>query len=83
MILFTTGRGTPLGTAVPTLKVATNNSLAKRKSKWIDFNAGYMLEHDQTDELFEMILCVANGGKTKNEISGYEEIAIFKSGVIL
>lgn len=83
MILFTTGRGTPLGTAVPTLKVATNHSLAKRKSKWIDFNAGYMLEHDQTDELFEMILCVANGGKTKNEISGYEEIAIFKSGVIL
>jgi len=83
MILFTTGRGTPLGTAVPTLKVATNHDLANRKSNWIDFDAGYMLEHDQTDELFEMILCVANGGKTKNEINGYEEIAIFKSGVTL
>lgn len=83
MILFTTGRGTPLGTAVPTLKVATNHVLAEKKSNWIDFDAGYMLERDQTDELFDMLLNVANGEKSKNEMNGYEEIAIFKSGVTL
>ncbi|MBQ7040025.1 MAG: altronate dehydratase [Clostridia bacterium] len=83
MILFTTGRGTPLGTSVPTIKVATNHSLAERKSNWIDFDAGDMLEYDLTDELFDMILNTANGERSKNEINGYEEIAIFKSGVTL
>jgi altronate hydrolase len=84
IILFTTGRGTPLGTAVPTVKLATNHSLAERKANWIDFDASPMLEGvDPTDALLDYVVGVANGDKTKNEINGYEEISIFKDGVTL
>ena len=84
MILFTTGRGTPLGTSVPTVKIATNHSLAQRKSNWIDFDASTMLDGvDPTDDLLSYVLRVADGEKTKNEINGYEEISIFKDGVTL
>ncbi len=83
LILFTTGRGTPLGTAVPTVKISTNSALAQKKSNWIDFDASPILEGDITNDFFEFILSVANGTKTKNEINGYEEIAIFKDGVTL
>ena len=84
MILFTTGRGTPLGSAVPTVKIATNHDLAVRKSSWIDFDASPMLSGvDLIEELFDYVLKVANGEKTKNEENGYEEISIFKDGVTL
>lgn len=84
MILFTTGRGTPLGSSVPTVKIATNYDLAVRKSGWIDFDASPMLEGiDPTDNLFEYVIKVADGEKTKNEENGYEEISIFKDGVTL
>lgn len=84
MILFTTGRGTPVGSAVPTVKISTNTVLAKKKSNWIDFDAGPVLEgKDLTKELFEYCLEVAEGKKTKNEANGYEEISIFKDGVTL
>ncbi len=84
MILFTTGRGTPLGGAVPTVKIATNSSLANRKKNWIDFDASPMLDgKDLTHDLFDFVLSVANGKKTKNEENKFEEIAIFKDGVTL
>ena len=84
MILFTTGRGTPLGTAVPTVKIATNGDLAKRKANWIDFDASPMLEGDDpTDDLIAYAIRVASGEQTKNEQNGYEEISIFKDGVTL
>ncbi len=84
IILFTTGRGTPLGTAVPTVKVATNRSLAERKANWIDFDASPTLEgHDLSNELLDYVISVAEGEKTKNEINKYEEISIFKDGVTL
>lgn len=84
LILFTTGRGTPVGTAVPTVKVSTNSALAEKKKGWIDIDAGPMLEgKDMTEELFSLVISVANGDKTKNEINGYEEISIFKDGVTL
>ena len=84
VILFTTGRGTPLGTAVPTVKIATNHTLAERKQGWIDFDASPMLEGiDPTDDLLSYVLRVAEGEQTKNEINGYEEISIFKDGVTL
>ena len=84
LILFTTGRGTPVGSGVPTVKIATNNSLATRKSAWIDFDASPTLDgNDLTDELFNYIIQVANGEKTQNEIHGYKEISIFKDGVTL
>ena len=84
IILFTTGRGTPLGTAVPTVKIATNHSLAERKANWIDFDASSMLDGiDPTDDLISYVLRVAGGEQTNNEENGYEEISIFKDGVTL
>lgn len=84
MILFTTGRGTPVGAPVPTVKISTNSALAKKKSDWIDFDAGGVLcGNDLTDELFDYCIKVANGEKTKNELNGYGEISIFKDGVTL
>jgi len=84
MILFTTGRGTPIGGPVPTVKIATNKNLAEKKSHWIDFDASAVLEGNPlTDELFDYIVEVASGKETKNETNNYREIAIFKDGVTL
>ena len=87
MVLFSTGRGTPYGGFVPTVKLATNSDLAKRKPHWIDFNAGRLLE-DQTmaqllNQFIELIVDVANGKATCNEKNDFRELAIFKSGVTL
>ena len=84
MVLFSTGRGTPLGGPVPTVKIATNSALAEKKPDWIDFNAGPMLEGKElADELFAYVTAVANGEETNNEKHGYREISIFKEGVVL
>jgi altronate hydrolase len=87
IILFTTGRGTPLGAPVPTIKISSNSDLAQRKPAWIDFDAGRMLVEDPSVVLGDMmhfILDTASGKKqTRNEINGYREIAIFKEGVTL
>jgi altronate hydrolase len=86
MVLFTTGRGTPFGGPVPTVKVATNSLLAEHKKNWIDFDAGRLL-HDMslpelTDVFFDEVLEIASGRKlTRAEINGFHEIAIFKAGV--
>lgn len=86
LVLFTTGRGTPFGGFVPTLKIATNNELALKKSNWIDFNAGEVLDSDfdtQLEKLIDLVVETANGKKAKNEINHTKEIAIFKTGVTL
>jgi altronate hydrolase len=87
MVLFTTGRGTPFGTYVPTMKISTNSNLAKNKPNWIDFNAGVIAEGEPMEEVAkrfaEFVIAVANGTKTNNEKNGYHEIAIFKNGVTL
>ena len=84
IILFTTGRGTPIGCSVPTVKISTNLALAEKKSNWIDFDASGVLEGNPlTDELFDYILNVASGKEAKNETNNYREIAIFKDGVTL
>lgn len=84
IILFTTGRGTPVGAPVPTVKVSTNNRLAENKKNWIDYNAAPLLDgKDLTDDFLEYIIKVASGEETKNEINGYEEISIFKDGIVL
>lgn len=86
MVLFTTGRGTPFGGFVPTIKVATNSDLAKNKANWIDFNAGAILDSDfesQLEKFIELLIDVANGKLAKNEINQTKEIAIFKTGVTL
>jgi altronate hydrolase len=87
MVLFTTGRGTPFGSFIPTLKISTNSELAKNKPHWIDYNAGPLAE-DKTfdeglDELVAKIIRIANGEKANHERAGFREIAIFKSGVTL
>ena len=87
MVLFTTGRGTPFGTFVPTMKISTNSTLAKNKPGWIDFNAGVIVENEpmeKTCERFiEYVIKVASGEFVNNEKKGYREIAIFKTGVTL
>ena len=89
IILFTTGRGTPVGAPVPTIKVSTNSELAQKKSNWIDFNAGQLIDNNKSmdvlaEEFFEYILDVASNRKqTTNEANNYREISIFKDGVTL
>lgn len=87
MVLFTTGRGTPFGTFVPTMKVSTNSGLAKRKPTWIDFNAGRLVEDQSMEqvlkEFIDYVLRVANGEQVNSEKAGIHEIAIFKNGVTL
>ncbi len=87
MVLFTTGRGTPFGTFVPTMKISTNSQLFKSKQNWIDFNAGKLVEGIDMltlrNDFIDKVITTANGEKVKNEMNGYREIAIFKNGVTL
>lgn len=87
IVLFTTGRGTPFATFVPTMKISTTTRLATQKTHWIDFNAGTLLEGEPMESLSERfrddVIAVASGKKTKSEQRGYAEIAIFKNGVTL
>ena len=87
LILFTTGRGTPLCAPVPTLKISTNSALAEKKPGWIDFNAGVLLDgadmESLADELFDLCVKCAEGKQTRGESRGFYDIAIFKDGVTL
>lgn len=88
IVLFTTGRGTPFASPVPTVKIATNSRLAGRKGNWIDFNAGRLVTDDVpmeqlADELFQLVLDVASGRRVKAELAGFHDLAIFKQGVTL
>lgn len=87
LVLFTTGRGTPFGTFVPTVKVSTNSALAKNKPTWIDFNAGTIVEDEPAENVLtrfiDYVIRVASGELTNNERKDYHEIAIFKTGVTL
>ena len=87
LILFSTGRGTPFGTFVPTMKISTNSDLYNRKKNWIDFNAGQLVDGKTMKELvpefIDKILAVASGEPARNEVNRYSEISIFKNGVTL
>ena len=87
IVLFTTGRGTPFGTFVPTMKISTNSGLATNKPTWIDFNAGTLVEGRTMQSVFEefrsKVVAIASGEQTWNEKKDYQEIAIFKTGVTL
>lgn len=87
VLLFTTGRGTPMGFPIPTVKISTNSDLAGRKPQWIDFDAGPIAKgadpEQLADQLLEHILSVSSGARTRNESNGYREIAIWKDGVTL
>lgn len=95
MVLFTTGRGTPFGGFIPTMKISTNSELAAKKKNWIDFDAGRLIQDEKTStgeaptldslalECLQLVVEIASGTKTKQEKNNYREIAIFKSGVTL
>lgn len=87
IVLFTTGRGTPFGSFVPTMKISTNSSIYNLKPHWIDFNAGVLIEDRSMEEVLEdfiaYIIKVASGELVNNEKNGFIELAIFKSGVTL
>ena len=85
-MLFTTGRGTPFGTFIPTIKISSNSPLYNKKKSWIDFNAGEVLNNPIENiehELFTLICNIINGDKTLSEEFDNREIAIFKTGVTL
>ena len=87
IVLFTTGRGTPFGSFVPTMKILTNTPLAEGKPGWIDFNAGVLAEGEPMESVaarfIDSVLAAASGAPVRTERSGYRELAIFKSGVTL
>lgn len=87
IVLFTTGRGTPFACPVPTVKISTNSNLAGRKSNWIDFNAGVLVEDQDMETtaraLFDYVIKVASGEKVCSEKAGLQDMAIFKKGVTL
>ncbi|MDD3338681.1 MAG: altronate dehydratase family protein [Lachnospiraceae bacterium] len=87
IVLFTTGRGTPFASPVPTIKISTNSALDTKKHNWIDFNCGQMVEDtskkELTNQLFSYVLSVASGEKVKAEKAGYHDFAIWKQGVTL
>lgn len=87
LVLFTTGRGTPLGGPIPTFKIATNSDLVERKPNWIDFDAGALVNGatlpSLTESLLDQVIETASGQPARNELNGFREIAIFKDGVTL
>ena len=83
LVLFTTGRGTPLGGAVPTIKIASNDVIADKKKHWTDFSAFGFDKDQKAEQLLELIRDICDGKPTKNELCGNREIAIFKDGVTL
>ena len=89
IILFTTGRGTPFASPVPTIKISSNSTLYNRKKNWIDFNAGELVDDENTDlqqmgeKLYKLVMETASGKKVRSEEEGYHDLAIFKKGVTL
>ena len=87
LVLFSTGRGTPFGCPVPTVKISSNTPLARKKPHWIDFDAGRLLDgmtpEALGDELLELVLRIASGTKTRSEENGYHDLAVFKQGITL
>lgn len=87
IVLFTTGRGTPFASPVPTMKISSNSRLAEGKSRWIDFNCGALLENKTLAELgqdlFDEVIATASGKQVASERAGFHDMAIFKQGVTL
>ena len=87
IVLFTTGRGTPFASPVPTVKISSNSSLYNKKKNWIDFNCGTLVEDADLaalgEQLFDYVIAVASGEKVKSEAAGFHDMAIFKQGVTL
>ena len=89
IVLFTTGRGTPFASPVPTIKISSNTALYEKKKNWIDFNAGELVDDEEMDldkmgyKLYDLVIETASGKPVKAEEEGYHDLAIFKQGVTL
>lgn len=87
MVLFSTGRGNPLGAPVPVIKVSSNRELARRKGHWIDFDASPIIERSDNSDLLDRfvstVTTTASGSQTKSEKAGFHDFTIFKDGVTL
>ncbi|MBE5814098.1 MAG: altronate dehydratase [Clostridiales bacterium] len=87
IVLFSTGRGTPFASPVPTVKISSNTPLAEKKRNWIDFNTGTLLTGQELPQLaqalMDKVLAIAGGEKVLSEVNGYHDMAIFKTGVTL
>ena len=87
IVLFTTGRGTPFASPVPTVKISSNSQLASKKKNWIDFDCGVIIEEISAEKLgeklFDFVIETASGKYVKSEIAGFHDMAIFKQGVTL
>lgn len=87
IVLFTTGRGTPFASPVPTVKISSNSALYNKKGNWIDFNCGQLVEGTDLEtlrnQLFDYVIAVASGEEVKSEKAGFHDMAIFKQGVTL
>ena len=87
IVLFTTGRGTPFASPVPTIKISSNTALYEEKKNWIDFNCGVLVEGADPaalcEQFFTYVIAVASGKKVKSELAGFHDMAIFKQGVTL
>jgi altronate hydrolase len=87
LLLFTTGRGTPYGAPVPTIKISTNTALYEKKRNWIDFDAGRLVNGADMEELAEClynyVIRVVNGEACKTEVNGIRDMTIFKNGITL
>lgn len=85
LVIFTTGRGTPYGGFIPTVKVATNTTMFEKKRNWNDFNAGVLAQDvpmsQAIDDFVKLIIDVASGERTKSELNGFNEFVIWKNGV--
>jgi altronate dehydratase large subunit len=82
IVVFTSGRGTPTGSAVvPTIKVSTNTQMALSIPDLIDLNAGTIADGTQTlrevgELIFNEIVDVANGKLTAAELGRHQEFSL-------
>jgi altronate dehydratase large subunit len=87
VIVFTTGRGTPLGAPIaPVIKVSSNSGIYRRMGDNIDINAGEILDGEGTiqsvgERIFNEIIEVASGKLTRAEVLGHYEFAIHSLGL--
>lgn len=82
IVLFTTGRGSPVGSALaPVIKICTNSKTFSWMDEDMDVNAGQIIDGDKSisevgQDIFDLVLRVAEGEKTASEELGHQEFAL-------
>jgi len=91
VMVFTTDRGSAFGCKpAPSIKLSGSSSLYNRMADDMDINTGTILDGSETvaqvgEQIFERIVAVASGDRTKSEIMGYgeEEFCPWDLGIML